>query len=139
MFEIPEIEFAYKKGTNEVGIWGDFCLANKVHNAVRDVRGMMHKAFSDFVLPKTPMCHAYHTTSDIEFWSAHPQSFGSLSSKHGEISGSTSSSIPESDFLLFDYDLHELRTECHLDEVSIRCVEQDSLSPCYNCERLVKG
>ena len=68
VFEIPGTELAYKKGT--AGIWGDFCLTNKVHNAVRDVRDVMHKAFPNSVLPKTPLCHAYHTTSDDEFWVA---------------------------------------------------------------------
>ncbi len=75
VFEIPGTELAYKKGTNEAGIWGDFCLTNKVHNAVRDVRDMMHNAFPNFILPKTPMCHAYHPTSDDEFWSANLQLF----------------------------------------------------------------
>ena len=75
VFEIPGTELAYKKGTNEAGIWGDFCLTNKVHNAVRDVRDMMHKAFPNSILPKTPMCHAYHSTSDDEFWSANLQLF----------------------------------------------------------------
>ncbi|KAK0507392.1 hypothetical protein JMJ35_010430 [Cladonia borealis] len=75
VFEIPGTELAYKKGTNEAGIWGDFCLTNKVHNAVGDVRNMMHKAFPNYILPKTPMCHAYHTTSDDEFWSANLQLF----------------------------------------------------------------
>ena len=68
VFEIPGTELAYKKGT--AGIWGDFCLTNKVHNAVRDVRDVMHKAFPNSILPKTPLCHAYHTTSDDEFWAA---------------------------------------------------------------------
>lgn len=75
VFEIPGTELAYKKGTNEAGIWADFCLTNKVHNAVRDVRDIMHKAFPNSILPKTPMCHAYHTTSDDEFWSANLQLF----------------------------------------------------------------
>ena len=70
VFDIPGTELAYKKGTNEAGIWADFCLTNKVHNAVRDVRDMMHKAFPNFIIPKTPMCHAYHVTSDDEFWAA---------------------------------------------------------------------
>ena len=75
VFEIPGTELAYKKGTNEAGVWGDFCLTNKVHNAVRDVRDMMHNAFPEYILPKTPMCHAYHPTSDDEFWSANLQLF----------------------------------------------------------------
>ena len=70
VFEITGTEFANKKGSNEAGIWGNFCLTNKVHNAVRDVRDMMHKAFPNSILPKTPMCHAYHTTSDDDFWAA---------------------------------------------------------------------
>ena len=75
VFEIPGTELAYKKGTNEAGIWGDFCLTNKVHNAVRDVREMMHTAFPNSVIPKTPMCHAYHPATDDEFWSANLQLF----------------------------------------------------------------
>ena len=75
VFEIPGTELAYKKGANEVGIWGDFCRTNKVHNAVRDVREMMHKAFPNSVIPKTPMCHSYHLISDDEFWSANLQLF----------------------------------------------------------------
>ena len=35
------------------------------------------------------------------------------------------SRVPENDFRQFDHDLHELRIECHLDEVSIQCVEQN--------------
>ena len=75
VFEIPGTELAYKKGTSEEGIWGDFCRTNKVHKAVRDVRDMMHKAFPKSILPKTPMCHAYHPASDDEFWSANLQLF----------------------------------------------------------------
>lgn len=75
VFEIPGTELAYKKGTNEAGIWGDFCRTNKVHNAVRDVREMMQVAFPNSVIPKTPMCHSYHLVSDDEFWSANLQLF----------------------------------------------------------------
>ena len=75
VFEIPGTELAYKKGTNETGIWGDFCRTNKVYNAVRDVREMMHIAFPNSVIPKTPMCHSYHPTSDDEFWSTNLQLF----------------------------------------------------------------
>ena len=75
VFEIPGTELAYKKGTNEAGIWGDFCRTNKVHNAVRNVREMMHSAFPNSVIPKTPMCHSYHLISDDEFWSTNLQLF----------------------------------------------------------------
>lgn len=75
VFELPETELAYKKGTNKAGIWGDFCRTNKVHNAVRDVREMMHIAFPHSVIPKTPMRHSYHPISDDEFWSANLQLF----------------------------------------------------------------
>ena len=75
VFEIPGTELAYKKGTNEIGIWGDFCLTNKVHNAVIDVRETMHLAFPKAVIPNTPMCHSYHPTSDDDFWSANLQLF----------------------------------------------------------------
>ena len=51
VFEIPGTEMAYKKGTNEAGIWGDFCRTNRVHNAVRDVREMMNTAFPNSVIP----------------------------------------------------------------------------------------
>ena len=75
VFEIPGTELAYKKGTSEEGIWGDFCRTNKVHNALRDVVNMMHTAFPNATLPKTPMCHAYHPASDDEFWSTNLQLF----------------------------------------------------------------
>lgn len=75
VFEILGTELAYKKGTNEMGIWGDFCRTNKVHNAVRDVRELMHIAFPKSIIPKTPMCHSYHPISDNEFWSANLQLF----------------------------------------------------------------
>ena len=75
VFEIPGTELAYKKGTNEAGIWGDFCRTNKVHNAIRDVREMMHTAFPTSVIPKTPMCHSYHSITDDDFWSTNLQIF----------------------------------------------------------------
>lgn len=78
VFKIPGTELAYKKGTNEAAIWGDFCRTNKVHNAVRDVREMMHSDFPNAVIPKTPMCHSYHLISDDEFWSANLQLFPNI-------------------------------------------------------------
>ena len=75
VFEIPGTELAFKKGTSESGIWKDFCLTNRVHNAVKDVRTMMCKAFPSSTIPKTPLCHDYHRADHEEFWSGNIQRF----------------------------------------------------------------
>ena len=75
VFEMPGTALAFKKGTSAPAIWRDFGLTNKVHNAVRDVRTMMQEAFPDSNIPKTPLCHEYHSTDDEEFWSRHIKRF----------------------------------------------------------------
>lgn len=75
VFEIPGTELAFKKGTSELGIWKDFCLTNKVHNAIKDVQMMMQEAFPHSTIPKTPLCHDYHPVDDEEFWSENVQRF----------------------------------------------------------------
>lgn len=75
VFEIPKTELAFKKGTSAPAIWRDFCLTNKVHNAVQDVRMMMQKTFPDSSVPKTPLCHDYRPVDDEEFWSDNLERF----------------------------------------------------------------
>jgi len=75
VFEIPGSELAFKKGTSESGIWRDFCLTNRVHNAVQNVRMMMQEAFPYSTIPKTPLCHNYHSVDNEKFWSNNVQRF----------------------------------------------------------------
>ena len=75
VFEIPGSELAFKKGTSESGIWRDFCLTNRVHNAVQNVRMMMQEAFPDSTIPKTPLCHNYHSADNEKFWSNNVERF----------------------------------------------------------------
>ena len=71
VFEIPGSELAFKKGTTEADIWRDFCLTNKVHNAIAEVAWwMMEKHFPNQTFPRTPSCHEFHKADDEEFWSA---------------------------------------------------------------------
>ena len=46
VFEIPGTELAFKKGTSVLGIWSDFRLTNKVHNAVNPRLLMVHQLFN---------------------------------------------------------------------------------------------
>jgi len=75
VFEIPGTELAFKKGTIEQAMWRDFCLTNRVHNAVKHVRMMMHTVFPHSTIPKTPLCHNYHSAEDEKFWSDNLQRF----------------------------------------------------------------
>lgn len=75
VFEIPGSELAYKKGTSESGIWTDFCLTNRVYNAVQNVQTKMQEAFPFSTIPKTPLCHDYHSADDENFWSKNLQRF----------------------------------------------------------------
>ncbi|MCJ1456980.1 hypothetical protein MMC28_007346 [Mycoblastus sanguinarius] len=75
VFEIPGTELAFKKGTSETGIWKDFTLTNKVHNAITDVRTILQEAFPTSTIPKTPLCHNYHPVHDEIFWSDKLQRF----------------------------------------------------------------
>ena len=75
VFEIPGTELAFKKGTNEASIWTDFCLTNRVHNAVKHVRTMLPEAFPDATIPRTPLCHDYHGIDDEDFWLSNLQRF----------------------------------------------------------------
>ena len=56
VFEIPGTELAYKKGSSEHGIWTDFCLTNKAHNAVITVRTKMQELFPHLAIPTVPLC-----------------------------------------------------------------------------------
>ncbi|CAD6589584.1 MAG: hypothetical protein ASARMPREDX12_003891 [Alectoria sarmentosa] len=69
VFEIPGTELAFKKGTSKDGIWNDFCLTNKVHNAIKEVRTKMQETFRDNKILRTPLCHQYHPVEDEKFWS----------------------------------------------------------------------
>lgn len=74
VFEKPGTELALKKGTMP-GLWTDFCLTNKVHNAVKHVRTVMQEAFPSSTIPMTPLCHEYHPADHEEFWLANLPSF----------------------------------------------------------------
>ena len=74
VFEKPGTELALKKGTMP-GLWTDFCLTNKVHNAVKHVRTVMQEAFPSSTIPMTPLCHEYHPADHGEFWSSNLRSF----------------------------------------------------------------
>lgn len=75
VFEMAGTELAFKKGTSEPSIWRDFCLTNRVHNAVKRVRRMMQEAFPNSTIPRTPLCFDYHPADDEKFWSANLQRF----------------------------------------------------------------
>ena len=77
VFEIPGTELACKKGTNERSIWSDFCLTNRVHNAVNHVSRIIQEAFPESTIPRTPLCHDYHAIDDETFWLANLQRFPS--------------------------------------------------------------
>ncbi len=68
VFEIPGTEFAYKKGSNESAIWNDYCLTNKVHNAVTDIKTSLQAVFPEAAIPRTPLCRQFHPIDDEEFW-----------------------------------------------------------------------
>ena len=70
VFEVPGKGLAFKKGTWELDIWNDFCLTNKVHNAINQVRTSLQEAFPESTIPLTPLCHEYHAFDDNTFWSA---------------------------------------------------------------------
>ena len=75
VFEIPGTGLAFKKGTWELDIWNDFCLTNKFHNAINQVRTSLQEAFPESTIPRTPLCHEYHAVNDDTFWSANLQRF----------------------------------------------------------------
>ncbi|KAL9071266.1 MAG: hypothetical protein Q9161_004282 [Pseudevernia consocians] len=75
VFEIPGTELAFKKGTSEPGIWQDFCLTNRVHNAVNHIRTNLQEAFPYATIPRTPLCHDYYPADDEKFWSENVQRF----------------------------------------------------------------
>ncbi|KAI4151843.1 MAG: hypothetical protein L6R39_001941 [Caloplaca ligustica] len=68
VFEIPGTEMAIKKGSSAESLWTDFCLTNRVHNAIRDVRNLMQQKFPEHVIPKTPLCHEFHLPDDNAYW-----------------------------------------------------------------------
>ena len=57
IFDIPSTGRALKKGTE--GVWRDYCLTNRVHNAGREVLAALQDAFPNAVIPRTPLCHKY--------------------------------------------------------------------------------
>ncbi|KAK3169086.1 hypothetical protein OEA41_005534 [Lepraria neglecta] len=75
VFEIPGTELAFKKGTSVLGIWSDFRLTNKVHNAVNHIRTIMQEAFPHSTIPMTPMCHDHYPADHEKFWSENIQRF----------------------------------------------------------------
>ena len=69
VFEIPRTKLAYKKGSQLSAMWTDFCLTNKVHNAIDAVESRIRKMFPDLIIPQTPLCHEFHPpTDDEQFW-----------------------------------------------------------------------
>ena len=73
VFELPGIEIAFKKGSKELDMWNDFCLTNKVYNAAREVQRILQEAFPRSTIPRTPVCHEFHTVDDETFWSTNLQ------------------------------------------------------------------
>lgn len=68
VFEVPNTDIAWKKGTQSFSIWTDFCLTNRVHNAIVDVGALLQQIFLDAIIPRTPLCHSFHTSDDGAFW-----------------------------------------------------------------------
>lgn len=75
VFGIPGTELACKKGTSDSGIWKDFCLTNRVYNAVGDVQTMLQEAFPQSTLPKTPLCYDFTLATNDAFWNKHLELF----------------------------------------------------------------
>ena len=75
VFEVPGAELAFKKGAIERDIWNDFCLTNKVHNAIKQVRTTLQEAFPESTIPRTPLCYEYHTVEHEAFWAYSLQRF----------------------------------------------------------------
>ena len=75
VFEIPGNKLAFKKGTSVLGIWSDFRLTNKVHNAVSHIRTIMQEAFPHSTIPMTPLRHNHYPAGHEKFWSENIQLF----------------------------------------------------------------
>lgn len=75
VYEIPGTEFVVKNGKNTHCLWNDFCLANKVQNAVADTRDMNQDAFPENTIPKTPSCNFFRTPGSDLYWKANINKF----------------------------------------------------------------
>ena len=56
VFEIPQADFAVKKGKDINAMWNDFKLTNAAHNAMADTKELLQDLFSKRTLPKFPQC-----------------------------------------------------------------------------------
>ena len=59
---------AIKKGGSEASLWTDFCLTNRVHNALTRFSYDLKKSFPDAEIPMAPCAHAFRRGNDPEFW-----------------------------------------------------------------------
>ena len=125
VFEIPETDFAVKKGKGTKALWSDYCLTNIVHDAFTNTRDLIQDAFPHRTIPKIPYCSSFLLPTSNDYWEANLKNFPA---SHREIGAVIQEDrilpIPQSvrETLIDRYFDEEIQDEAKHDEENEACL-----------------
>lgn len=85
VFEIAGSDHACKKGADTTAMWQDFCLTNKVYNAILKTYVLLRDSFDPDTIPRTPKCHEFVLPDQKPWWEENMKWFPTSHKQEGAL------------------------------------------------------